>query len=121
MFDSVPRHSFDLLKEDRDHWRTLAGQLQEKNHVLTEQIVDIKRHELGMMPKDFDPKTMDPANGLGLKTLAAIDEASSGDRELSRYNLNMAWTLYRQYEAAGMTDKIEIDEVVAKRILDGDG
>ena len=132
LFDSVPRdlheqviagmqNTFDAVTKrlERENDRLIAQLEQEtlRYGELVKQLVEIKRHEHGMNPDGFDASTLQPEHGLGVKTLAAIDEFAAGDMELRRYLVGQANKEYRKRHDMEAADR---DVVVAKIIAAGE-
>jgi hypothetical protein len=114
LFDSVPRELHNQIVADLQAQRDRALTMYE---ALVKQALEIKRHEHGMNPADFDPATLDPTHGLGSRTLAAVEEFAAGDAELRRYLVNKAWSLWGQHNDKSPAER---DETVAEIILAGD-
>jgi hypothetical protein len=116
---SVPREFYEEMKA-----RALAAEAENAQYramygKLVDQVVDIKRAELSLMPRNFDPEALDPMKKLGSKTQAAIEEESGGDPGLRTYLRNFALNEYLTREGSD-TPADEIDTAVAKRIREGD-
>ncbi len=117
LFDSVSREAYEGEKERRIAAELLLNDQLERYDHLVRQIIDIKRHEHGMNPEGFDPRTLDPAFGLGSRTMAAVDEFASGDPELRRHLVNVAW---REWSKNDGLEAGERDNEVAQLILAGE-
>ncbi len=117
LFDSVSREAYDAEKERRVAAEVMLGDVMARYDELVKQIVDIKRHEHGMNPEGFDPRTLDPAFGLGSRTMAAVDEFAAGDPELRRHLVNVAW---REWSKNDTMEAGERDQEVAQLILAGE-
>ena len=102
----------EKAESDLAQYRAMYGKL-------VDQVIDIKRAELSLMPKDFDPESLDPMKKLGPKTQAAIEEECGSDPGLRTYLRNFALNEYLQRED-GDTPKDELDQAVAARIREGD-
>ena len=132
VFNSVPKEIFDtVVGQHRDlitameqrHEREVTrlngiiDQERTRYAELVKQVIEIKRHEQGMNPENFDPQSLMPEHGLGPKTIAACDEFAAGDPELRRYLVGKAHQYWQQNHEL---DKDERDIAVAKRIIQGD-
>lgn len=109
--DSVPaavvERFLDVLEQER-----------KRSHEVTLEALAIKRHEMQMPGKDWQPPK-DPFESLGRKTQVAIDTFAMGDRELRARLIGFATNM-----AAGLAlqelEPDEIDEQVAERVEAGD-
>lgn len=118
LFDSVSREQYNLALERAARAESELATERERYERLVSQVIDIKRHEHGMNPQNFDPATLDPAYGLGPKTLAALDEFSNGDAEIRRFLVVAAWQEWNKNHQ--ISDLGERDALVAELILAGD-
>jgi hypothetical protein len=62
---SVPREFYDEMKRRAERRRADLAQYRAMYAKLVDQVVEIKRHELGMHPPNFDPEDLDPMKALG--------------------------------------------------------
>lgn len=113
MFDSVPREQYELLQGQLEVAIADRRSLEERYAALVSQVVDIKRHELGMQPQNYVPPE-DPFDKLP-KTRMAIDLFANGDVELIRYLEGRALL-----KASSVLDEAERDSTTAKYIELGD-
>ena len=117
LFDSVARETYEGEKDRRVAAESLLADTLARYDALVRTMVDIKRHEHGMNPEGFDPKTLDPAFGLGSRTMAAVDEFASGDPELRRHLVNVAWREWARNDGLELGER---DQEVAQIILAGE-
>jgi hypothetical protein len=130
IFDTVPRSIYEdaILQRDRAEARAAAADARlaaftenaaERYAALVADVMDLKRHDLGMMAKDFDPTTGDPMKTLGPRTQLAIEEFAGGDAELRLRLITTAVPLMATARAE-YADGDEADEHVAALIERGD-
>jgi hypothetical protein len=93
--------------------------LQAKHDALIAQVIDFKRHEVGMAPTAFDLREMDPMHDLGPRTQMAIETFAAGDKEMRKYLLARA-TMEMAVLRGQTSDVDAIDSELASLILNGD-
>lgn len=118
IFDSVTRDQYNQEREARVRAEARADALLEKYETLVKQVMEMKRHEQGMMPEGFQAEKMDAMYGLGPKTQSAIERFASGDAELRRYLIGRAHMEYSTRSSE--SDPQAKDEEVAAIIDAGD-
>jgi len=115
--DSVSRETYEAERDRRLAVEAQLDQSLARYDKLVDQIIDLKRHDYGMNPVGFDPATLDPSHGLGVQTMAAVEEFAGGDPELRRYLVGVAWSEHNR--RAGM-DAETRDAEIAALIMEGD-
>jgi hypothetical protein len=91
---------------------------RERSHQVTMEALELKRHELGMVPKGWAPPP-DPLSLLGPLTQGAIEEFAAGDADLRRRLITTASTMAELRQAAHL-DPADADEEIAALIRAGD-
>lgn len=100
-------------------WQKRYDVLQSKYDALVAQVIDFKRHEVGMSPTAFDASLLDPMNSLGPKTQLAVDEFAAGDPEMKKYLVGRAHL--ESSALRGQSDDMDaIDTAVAQKVRQGD-
>lgn len=94
-------------------------QAMESNRLLTTEMANIKRHDVGLHPKDFDPSLQDPMSTLGPKARLAIEEFAGGDPSIRQYLIARA-ALEQAALRTTTDDAGTIDDRLAVMIRDGD-
>jgi hypothetical protein len=113
----VDREFYDEMKARAERAESELAQYRARYGVLVDQVVAIKRHEMGMHPANFNPEDLDPMKALGTKTQAAIEEFCYGDPELRNYLRN--WAL-SEIQKRHDVDPDERDETLANAIATGE-
>jgi hypothetical protein len=100
------------------HLSAALESAQASVRALSAEIASLKRHEVGLMPRDFTPPT-DPIESLGPKTQLAVEEFAAGDPSIRSYLIGRA-ALEQAALRASVTDAGELDRQLAAMITDGD-
>lgn len=86
---------------------------------LVAEVMELKRHDIGALPKGAFDASLKADDGLGEKTRIAIDMACDGFPDLRLHQTAQAQLLWRQLKA-DTENAEELDERVADLILKGD-
>ena len=117
IFDSVSREMYEAEKAHSAALEARVASFEERYEKLVGMVIDLKRHDYGMNPIGFDPKTLDPTHGLGVQTMSAVEEFASGDPELRRYLVGVAWS---EHGRRSDMDPETRDSEIAALIMEGD-
>lgn len=105
------------MKSRAERAESELAQYRLRYGVLVDQVVAIKRHEMGMHPANFNPDDLDPMKALGPKTQAAIEEFCFGDPELRNYLRNWSLTEVQKRHDVPADER---DETISKAIALGE-
>ena len=118
--DSVPREMYEDMRAQRDQALVDRRAIEVRYSALVSQTLDIKRHEMGMVPTGFDAARSDPTTLLGPKTNLAIDNFAGGDPELRRLLITRAIYETQSASSGDGADGDAVDTHVAQLITAGD-
>lgn len=113
---SVPREFYEEMKRRAEAAEKELAQYRLQYTKLVEQMVDLKRHDLGAVPRDWKPQDFDPMKAVGPLTAAAIDSEAL-DPEHRNYLRNFA---IREIATRAGEEPAAVDKAVAERIKQGD-
>jgi hypothetical protein len=98
---------------------TARERADERYAALVAEVMELKRHDIGALPKGAFDASLSATDGLGEKTRMAIDMACDGYPDLRLHQTAQAQLLWGQLKAD--TDDVdELDARVADLILQGD-
>jgi hypothetical protein len=115
----VDRALYDDVCRQRDEAVQDRRAADARYEALVTEMTALKRHDIAAGPNATDLNAWDPTNGLGGRTLMAVEEFAAGDPELRRKLIATAHTLTAA-ERLQTSDPDQVDEIVAEKIIQGD-